>query len=119
MIAKDERAHETPAPLVVVRGLGDSSVDLEMRVWVDRQNFWPFQFDMIRSIKLALDEAGISIPYPHSQVVLSDDFVKGLNGSGGLDDISGGNPGGGDAGGREGGKPQARPWARSLSTQAG
>ena len=108
LIAKDERAHETPEPLVVVRGLGDSSVDLEMRVWVDRQNFWPFQFDMIRSIKLALDEAGISIPYPHSQVVLSDDFVKCMNGSGGPDDKPGGNPGGGDAGGREGGKPRKR-----------
>ena len=103
LIAKDERALEMPEPLVVVRALGDSSVDLEARVWVERQNFWPFQFDMTRAIKLGLDEAGISIPYPHNQIVLPDEFVKGMNGSGGSaaggrGDGAKNEPGGGSSG---------------------
>lgn len=73
LLTNDERVLQEPKPIVVVRGLGDSSVDLELRAWAMRGDFWDLNFDMTRAIKLALDEAGISIPYPHRQIVLSSD----------------------------------------------
>ena len=72
LLDDDERIIHDPVPIVVVRGLGESSVDLELRAWVKRQDFWDFNFDITRAVKLALDEAGIGIPYPHRHLVFSE-----------------------------------------------
>ena len=63
---------EEPAPVVNVTNLGDSSVDLELRAWTRRQDYWEARWGLTRDIKYALDKAGISIPYPHVQVVRSE-----------------------------------------------
>ena len=62
----DARIHADPAPWVRVTNLGDSSVDLTTRVWCDAADYWDVKFDMIKSVKEAFDENGITIPYPHS-----------------------------------------------------
>ena len=66
---KEERIVDDPEPKVVVKNLGDSSVDLELRAWTKRQDYWDVRFGLTRDVKYALDKAGISIPYPHMQVV--------------------------------------------------
>lgn len=71
LVDDDKRFFARPEPLVIVKNLGDSSVDLEIRAWTRRQVYWDLRFDMIRAIKYSLDEAGISIPYPHRQIVVS------------------------------------------------
>ncbi len=60
---------QEPAPVVNVTNLGDSSVDLELRAWTRRQDYWEARWGLIRDAKYALDKAGISIPYPHMQVI--------------------------------------------------
>lgn len=56
---------EEPEPVVVVTGLGESSVDLELRVWLrDPYTEREALFDLIEIAKIALDEAGIEIPFP-------------------------------------------------------
>ena len=76
IVKNDERLQTSPEPIVVVRNLGDSSIDLELRAWAARPDYWNFNFDTTRAIKLALDEAGISIPYPHRQVVLPPQMIE-------------------------------------------
>jgi len=62
-----------PAPDVVVAGLGDSSVDLLVRVWIDDASAKPkAEATVIEHAKLALDEAGIEIPFPHLQLFLDN-----------------------------------------------
>ena len=65
----EERVLDSPEPVVNVTNLGDSSVDLELRVWTRREDYWSVRWELIREVKYALDKAGISIPYPHVQVV--------------------------------------------------
>ena len=60
---------EEPAPEVKVVNLGDSSVDLRLRAWAKREDYWEARWGLIRDAKYALDKAGISIPYPHMQVI--------------------------------------------------
>ena len=60
---------QEPAPVVNVTNLGDSSVDLELRAWTRRQDYWEARWGLIRDAKYSLDKAGISIPYPHMQVI--------------------------------------------------
>lgn len=50
---------------VVVTGLGASSVDLELRVWLkDPAREKPATFELTEKAKVALDDAGIEIPFP-------------------------------------------------------
>jgi small conductance mechanosensitive channel len=65
----DELVLDTPEPVVNVTNLGDSSVDLELRAWAKRQDYWKARWGLTRDVKYALDKAGISIPYPHLQVI--------------------------------------------------
>jgi len=54
-----------PEPIVNVRELADSSVNFNVRSWVLTEDYWNVYFDVVENCKLALDAAGIDIPYPH------------------------------------------------------
>jgi len=62
----DPRVHDDPEPWARVTNLGDSSVDLTVRLWCDAADYWDIKFEMTKAVKEAFDTNGISIPYPHS-----------------------------------------------------
>ncbi|MFK7812344.1 MAG: mechanosensitive ion channel family protein [Maribacter sp.] len=57
---------QDPAPSVNVANLGDSSVDLAVRPFCKPEHYWDVFFATVEGSKLALDKAGIEIPYPHA-----------------------------------------------------
>jgi small conductance mechanosensitive channel len=69
VIGGDERIHAEPEPFVAITNLGESSVDVTLRVWCAASDYWGLKFDLTKRLKTALDAAGISIPYPHMQVI--------------------------------------------------
>lgn len=71
-IMGDPRSHDDPAPFIQVNGLGDSSVDFLVRVWVDSADYFQYQADMKRAVKEALDAAGVDIPFPTRTLVWDD-----------------------------------------------
>lgn len=63
----------SPPPDVVAVKLGDSSVDLLVRVWIEHAyDERPVFFRVIEASKVALDAAGIEIPFPHLQLFVDD-----------------------------------------------
>jgi len=66
VLNSQENILSEPAPLVEVSGLGDSSVDFAVRASVKTDHYWPTYFAILEQSKIALDAAGIEIPYPHS-----------------------------------------------------
>jgi small conductance mechanosensitive channel len=68
VLEEDERVHENPPYVVAVSELGDSSVDLVVRPWCSRSDYWPLKFDLTRALKERLEAAGCSIPYPQRDV---------------------------------------------------
>jgi small conductance mechanosensitive channel len=72
LAAADARVHKDPAPWVRVVNLGDSSVDLGVRLWCDAGDYWELKFDMTKRVKEAFDKNGVSIPYPHSVEIHKD-----------------------------------------------
>ncbi|MGC6284454.1 MAG: mechanosensitive ion channel family protein [Polaribacter sp.] len=54
-----------PAPTIAVSELADSSVNFVVRPWCNTADYWNVYFDVTEKTKIALDEAGIEIPYPH------------------------------------------------------
>ncbi len=57
---------EPAEPWAKVIGLGESSVDIQSRVWCNSEDYWDVMFDLNKMVKEAFDQNGISIPYPIS-----------------------------------------------------
>jgi small conductance mechanosensitive channel len=61
----DERVRKEPAVFVEVKAHNASSVDYQVRAWCAASDYWGLHFEMNKRVKLAFDENGIEIPYPH------------------------------------------------------
>jgi small-conductance mechanosensitive channel len=62
---------ENPAPKVVVRNFGDSSVDLQARVWIEDARRRMDTIDYITdTVKTRFDENGIEIPFPKRDITI-------------------------------------------------
>ena len=59
-----------PAPVIRVSELADSSVNFDVRPWVNADDYWPVRSDLIEKVKIAFDENGITIPYPQMDIHL-------------------------------------------------
>ncbi|MCJ8169846.1 mechanosensitive ion channel family protein [Atopomonas sediminilitoris] len=68
MAKADARVHQDPEPVLWVTELADSSVNLQLRVWVDTPNYWDVMFGFIEQGKEQLEAAGLSIPFPQRVV---------------------------------------------------
>ncbi len=63
-----ETVLDDPAPQIVLLGLGDSSIDWQLRVWTKSADYWVTLDATTRAAKVALDDAGIGIPFPQMDV---------------------------------------------------
>lgn len=68
LMEKDDRVLKDPAPQCMVTTLGDSSVNITMRMWAMSSDFWVLKWDMTRWSKEKIEEGGLSIPYPQRDV---------------------------------------------------
>lgn len=66
----DDRVLKDPEPQIAVSELGDSSVNIIVRPWTTKENYWDLKFDITKRIKERYDEEGLSIPYPQRDVHL-------------------------------------------------
>jgi small conductance mechanosensitive channel len=68
LIKADARILKDPEPTLAVGELADSSVNLIVRVWVNRADYWNVKFDLTHQIKDRFDADGIEIPFPQRVV---------------------------------------------------
>lgn len=68
MLQDEERVLKDPAPEVMVSELGDSSVNLIVRSWILRENFWSTKWDLTKRTKEVLDKNEINIPFPQRDI---------------------------------------------------
>ncbi len=73
ILDKEERVLPEPAYRVGLLELADSSVNFAVRPWVKTSEYWDVYFDLMKQIKLVLEEKGFSIPYPQQDVHLHRD----------------------------------------------
>ncbi|CAM4065859.1 small-conductance mechanosensitive channel MscS [Vibrio neonatus] len=67
----EERLLKDKGIQIGVVELADSSVNFVVRPWCRTADYWDVYFDMLKAIKIALDENGIEIPYPQMDVHLN------------------------------------------------
>jgi small conductance mechanosensitive channel len=65
-----------PIEVVGVDGLADSSVRLKARIKTKPAKQWMVGREYLRRIKLAFDENGVEIPFPHIKLVPPDPVVR-------------------------------------------
>lgn len=68
IVESDSRVLPDPKVFIAVSELGDSSVNLIVRSWVNAADYWGLYFDVQESVKKTFDKEGISIPYPQQDV---------------------------------------------------
>jgi len=68
----DVRVLSEPAPTVAVAELADSSVNIVVRPWCKREDYWNLRFDLTQKIKEELEAAGCSIPFPQRDVHVTE-----------------------------------------------
>ena len=66
VLTSNSKVLKDPAPSVNVLELAESSVNFAVRPFCKPEDYWDVYFATQERCKLALDEAGIEIPYPHS-----------------------------------------------------
>ena len=67
---------DTPESVVQVTELADSSVNFICRPWVKTADYWTVYWDVTRTVKEQFDAAGISIPYPQTDVHIHQQLAQ-------------------------------------------
>jgi small conductance mechanosensitive channel len=76
----DDRVLTRPDPTVVVNGMGDSAVTMQLRFYIrDPSEEVKMRWEYTEKVREALREADIEIPFPHRQLYL--DEARGLHDS--------------------------------------
>jgi len=73
LIDEEPKVLDNPGRTVVLSELADSSVNFTVRVWVNTADYWDVYFNMQENVKKAMDQEGISIPFPQRDVHMIQD----------------------------------------------
>ena len=70
MAGADTRLLKDPEPFVAVKELADSSVNLLVRIWCKKEDYWDIHFDWQNNVKLRFDKEGLTFPFPQREVTM-------------------------------------------------
>jgi len=68
IVENDEGVLKDPAYTIGLLEMADSSINFAVRPWVMTADYWDVFFRLQETIKLRLDEEGITIPFPQQDV---------------------------------------------------
>ncbi|HGY90049.1 MAG TPA: mechanosensitive ion channel [Planctomycetes bacterium] len=70
IVTKHPKVLESPAPVVQLHELADSSVNFVVRPWSKTSDYWTVYWDITKEVKERFDKEGLSIPYPQQDIHL-------------------------------------------------
>jgi len=68
IINNDKRILKDPEPFVRLSELGDSSVNITTKTWVNAEDYWDVYFDILETVYKQFNDKGINIPFPQMDV---------------------------------------------------
>ncbi|RKY36615.1 MAG: mechanosensitive ion channel family protein [Candidatus Omnitrophota bacterium] len=77
VVSRNDRVLKSPAPVIAVSELADSSVNLVCRPWVKPDDYWDVYFELIENGKVALEKSGCTIPFPQHDVHIINNKIEG------------------------------------------
>jgi small conductance mechanosensitive channel len=75
ILQAESRILPDPALEIVLKTLNESSVDIQVRVWVARLDYWDVYYSVNEQIYATFTAKGIDIPFPQMTVHLADKNV--------------------------------------------
>ena len=72
ILSSEKRILNDPGPYIALKELGENSVEILIRAWVKRSNYWDVYYDINEQIYKVFTTHGINIPFPQMTVHLSD-----------------------------------------------
>lgn len=71
-ISNHPKVLNDPEPFIAVSQLADSSVNITVRAWSLKEDYWDVYFNGLEKVKYALDKENISIPYPQTELHINN-----------------------------------------------
>lgn len=68
LLSEDDRILNDPEPFMAIKELGDSSVNITVRAWVNSPDYWGVFFRMNEEVYKTFESEGLSIPFPQRDV---------------------------------------------------
>ena len=72
IIADEKLILKTPEPIVRMSSHNNSSVSIDVLVWVNNADYLTERYNMTEAVKAAFDENGIEIPFPQLDIHVKD-----------------------------------------------
>lgn len=72
VLEEDEAVQKDKEHFAFVDELGNSAVQMGVRCWLSMGDYWEGKWRITENVKYALDEAGISIPFPQMDVHMKE-----------------------------------------------
>lgn len=70
LLASDSRVLQDPAWFIALTSLGESSVNIVIRAWVNAPDYWDVYFNLNEKVYKTFAEEGLNIPFPQLDVHL-------------------------------------------------
>lgn len=72
VLVKNQYVDQEQSKTVEILEFAASSVNLAVRCYVKNTDYWTAYWQIYREVKYALDENNISIPYPHTEMIIKN-----------------------------------------------
>lgn len=72
IIAQEKLILKTPEPIVRMSSHNNSSVSIDVLVWVNNADYLTERYSMTEAVKAAFDDSGIEIPFPQLDIHVKD-----------------------------------------------
>ncbi len=69
---KNPYSLDEPNPLIIFRDFGESSLDFLLGIWFQKDNYLKLKNSIMQDIKEAFDQEGITIPFPHRTLEVTE-----------------------------------------------
>ena len=73
VLEKNDLVDDTQPKTVEILEFAASSVNLAVRCYVKNADYWTAYWQLYRAVKYALDENNISMPYPHTEMIIRNE----------------------------------------------
>ncbi len=80
LIEEHPLALKNPEPVVFVDNLGDSSVNIVVRIWAPSTEWYSVKMELLWKIKTELEKNGIEIPFPQRVVWFANELRANVEG---------------------------------------
>lgn len=72
IIIRDERIQASPEPIIALHALGQSSLDIIVRAWVESDNYWTVFWEVNEQVLREFRQHHISFPFPQLTISKRD-----------------------------------------------